>query len=298
MLEAIAAGFEPQIWGPGWEGVVPERLWQGARLEIGALAEVYARARVVLNSHMGNMAAMGFMSNRSYDAMAAGACVVSDPVAGFSDPDLPDLVQVSGSAALAEVLTPLLSGPPPDGAARLALHQRIAARHSFTARAQLIVKAARQAWQAGVCPEPAFWPGRALSSQATPPPRLSDPAASDTATCAAVLAAAEETLTLCRHLEQPDAPPLSPPGPAAQQGIIHPLMADLRIVQTLACAAPEARPAPELARLAAKARRLAEALRPAPPFAAGPGPAAQGLGSSAGAHRPQSALVAQQPRRV
>ncbi len=265
VLDAIEAGFEPQIWGPGWEGVVPERLWHGARLEINELAEVYARARVVLNSHMGNMAAMGFMSNRSYDAMAAGARVVSDPVAGFSAPDLPELVQVSGKAALTEVLAPLLSGPPPPREARLALHQRTIACHGFAARAQVIVATARQVWQTGARPEPAFWPGRALPTAAPSPPQLSDPAESDLTTAAAVLNAAEEMLAICRYLEHPAAPPLPPPIPAVRQGVIHPLMADLRAMQALACAAPEARPATDLEGLAAQARRLAEALRPALP---------------------------------
>lgn len=59
VLEAVRTGFEPQIWGPGWRGVVPDRLWRGERLDYDALAQVYASARVVLNSHMPVMARAG-----------------------------------------------------------------------------------------------------------------------------------------------------------------------------------------------------------------------------------------------
>ena len=118
VIEAARAGLEPQIWGPGWQGVVPDRLWRGPHLSYDQLAETYATARVVLNSHMANMAAMGFMSNRSYDALASGAQVISDQVLGFADADLPDLRQVPDAAGLQAALHEMLAGPAPDREAR------------------------------------------------------------------------------------------------------------------------------------------------------------------------------------
>jgi hypothetical protein len=43
----------------------------------------YSAADVVLNDHWPEMRQRGFLSNRLYDALAFGACVVSDHVAGI-----------------------------------------------------------------------------------------------------------------------------------------------------------------------------------------------------------------------
>ncbi|RGP36880.1 rhamnan synthesis F family protein [Pseudotabrizicola alkalilacus] len=139
--EAIGLGFDVRIWGQGWDGVVPARHIGGDRLDITALAQVYARSRVVLNSHMPHMAELGFMSNRSFDAMACGAQVVSDQVQGFADPALPGLTQIGGDQALGEHLTRLLSGTQD----RTAIAGPMAEHYSFAARARtLAAEAARQ----------------------------------------------------------------------------------------------------------------------------------------------------------
>ncbi len=259
VLKAVEAGFEPHIWGPGWKGIVPDRLWLGERLDLDELADVYAAARIVLNSHMPHMAAMGFMSNRSYDALASGALVVSDQVAGFSAPDLPELMQIANPAELVATLERILAAPPRSPQIRQAQHQRLAARHDFAARAAIIVAAARHAAETGLCSAPAFRPGQ---GGPVDPPRLTDPAASGAQTQTAVLDAAEEVLAICRYLEQPDPPALTPPPPARSQGIIHPFMADLRDAQAIACAAPQTRQLDRIATPAARARRLTEVLRP------------------------------------
>lgn len=263
VLAAVAAGFEPQIWGPGWKGVIPDHLWCGERLDYDELAQVYARARVILNSHMSKMAMLGFMSNRSYDALASGALVLSDLVVGFSAPDLPEIRQVRDAAVVTADLGALLTAPPLSLAARQALHDRVAARHCFAARAQIIVAAARWALQAGVVPGPAFHPGAALPAHA-PPPSLSDPAASGPDSQQALAAAAAEILAILRYLEQPEAPALAAPPAAPTQGVIHHLMTDLRAAQRLATLAPGLRPAAQLEALAERARRVHEALLPNP----------------------------------
>lgn len=268
VLEAVRAGFEPQIWGPGWQGVVPDRLLRGERLDYAELAETYAGARVVLNSHMSNMAILGFMSNRSYDALASGAAVVSDPVMGFADAELPGLRQVRDRAALVSALEEALASPRPDRAMRLARHDQLAAAHGFEARAEVLLQRAAQLLEQG-CVAPAAFTHRGTPTASTRhgpaegvPPRLTDPAVSASDTRRAVQAAAAEILAIVRHLEQ-DGPPLSPPSPAPapQQGVIHPLMADLREVQQIALqgGGADTRIA-RLTELAERARRVIEAL--------------------------------------
>lgn len=256
VLEAVRAGYQPHIWGPGWDGVVPDRLWKGRRLDYGQLAEVYASARVVLNTHMADMAVMGFMSNRSFDALACGALVVSDHVTGFAEPGLPEIRQVHDPAGLIDALQSILAARPLDLAARRALHDRVAAHHSFKARAEVIVQTARRLLAQGRVACAAFSLNRARD---VAPPRLTDPAASARQVLPAMRDAAEEILQICRYLEQPDMPCLPDPMPAPQQGVIHPLMADLREAQQIArdgCRTKHAK----LEHLAARARRISEAL--------------------------------------
>lgn len=257
VLDAVKAGFEPQVWGPGWKGVIPANLWRGERLDYDELAQVYARARIVLNSHMSNMAMHGFMSNRSYDALAAGARVVSDPVRGFADPTLPELCQVRSAAELRERLQALLGLPPASHAERVAQHDRLAQAHGFAARAQEIVAAARKALGDGRVAQAAF---RSGGGQAAAAPRLSDPAASAPDSLQALVGAAQDIRAICAYLETPDAAALSPPASAGNAGVIHALMADLREVQDIACRPAALRPRERLEVLAARARRLGEAL--------------------------------------
>lgn len=270
VLEAVRAGFEPQIWGPGWKGVVPDRLWRGERLGYDQLAQVYASARVVLNSHMTAMARMGFMSNRSYDALASGALVVSDPVMGFAAPELPELRQVRDGKELATVLEELLAAPPLQPPERLALHDRLAASHGFEARAEIILNKARQLLEEGRRALPAYVPGRQAAGK---PPQPTDPAGSAPTARAAMLAAATEILSIARFLEQPDAAPLAAPAPAAKEGVIHPLMADLREIQRIARNGTAPAQASRIEALAAGARRVAEALDEPEPGGRGPSPA-------------------------
>lgn len=256
VTEAARAGFGPQIWGPGWHGVVPDRLWRGERLDYDQLAETYASARIVLNSHMPNMAMLGFMSNRSYDALASGAYVVSDLVAGFAMPDLPELVQVRSRDDLIAKLERLLAAPAPDMAARIALHDRLVALRGFDTCARAILAGARRCLQKRQT-EPDPVAGRAEIGVA---PGLTDPRVSGSDSRVAMLAAAQEILAIARHLEQVSPSALHPPEPARAEGVIHPLMADLRRMQAAALTGRLEGQERSLAQISAAARRISEAL--------------------------------------
>jgi GT2 family glycosyltransferase len=83
VADAIEAGLEPAIWGAGWEGLVPAHLVRGTHVPNHQLGRHYASADVVLADHWDDMRELGFVANRIYDAVACGASVVSDEVAGL-----------------------------------------------------------------------------------------------------------------------------------------------------------------------------------------------------------------------
>ena len=141
--DAVALGADLRVHGPGWAGLVPPAALGAPSLERRAVARAYASARVVLNDHWPDMAAGGFVSNRVFDVLAAGGVVVTDPVAGLGDLlDLPTLAVAHDRDELAGLLDP--ARPWPDVAERSAVATRIAAEHSFDARAQVLLDVARR----------------------------------------------------------------------------------------------------------------------------------------------------------
>ena len=257
VFDAIEAGFEPQIWGPGWKGAIPDRLWRGERVDHDKLADIYANARVVLNSHMPQMARLGFMSNRSYDALASGAFVVSDRVAGFAAPDLPELRQAGDKASLTTELNSILQMPPPSFGDRMNLHARIVANHTFDQAAQTIYALASNAVNRRLVSPPAYCVGR---TRDLPPPRLTDPMTSGPDVQTAMRSAAAQIIGLTQYLEQPNVSPPKPAAPATEQGVVHALMADLREMQQIAISGDPKASHARIEAIASGARRVAEVL--------------------------------------
>jgi hypothetical protein len=73
-----------EIWGDGWEGVVPPEWLRGRYFPNEELNALYSSARIVLNDHHDDMAREGFLNPRIIDAVAAGALPVTDEVAGLN----------------------------------------------------------------------------------------------------------------------------------------------------------------------------------------------------------------------
>lgn len=93
--QTIDMGFDVRVWGGGWQDAVPSQNYGGPHPSAEELADVYARSNVVLNSHMVPMIRFGMMSNRSFDAPASRARVVSDTLQGCEAAALLDLIQAS-----------------------------------------------------------------------------------------------------------------------------------------------------------------------------------------------------------
>lgn len=292
---AIALGFGVTVWGEGWQGVVPDSHIGGTRLDTGQLAAVYAGSRVVLNSHMPAMAAMGFMSNRSFDAMACGAHVLSDRVAGFDDSSLPGLIMAQSEQDMVAALDRLLAGRGAAQADRAAIAASVRDAYGFRARARVLAEEASRLLSSGQ---------RAVPAVQVHPPRkaagvpralhLQDvPATLETPPLDAVLDRhlAGSALDITLALQDPSTVPegmgpadamrraaaavlrigavlarepalarlrVEPPEPDRQTGVIHAVMADHRRAQAIALAPRTAHALAELETLCARARRMLE----------------------------------------
>lgn len=81
--DAIATGHAPTVYGADWEGLIPSEFVEGTHVPNSDLRRYYAGARVLLNDHWEDMRRHGFISNRLFDAVAAGAVVVTDQIDGI-----------------------------------------------------------------------------------------------------------------------------------------------------------------------------------------------------------------------
>ena len=81
--DLLPTGHDLAIYGANWAGLIDTKLVVSEHVPNDELRRVYSSAAIVLNDHWDDMRAHGFVSNRIYDALACGAVVVSDDVAGI-----------------------------------------------------------------------------------------------------------------------------------------------------------------------------------------------------------------------
>ncbi|MGH3440943.1 MAG: glycosyltransferase family protein, partial [Nitriliruptorales bacterium] len=77
--DAVLAGLRPAVYGGNWERFLPDPdLVVATFVPNEDLPAVYSSVKVLLNDHWEGMRTHGFVSNRVFDALACGACIVSD----------------------------------------------------------------------------------------------------------------------------------------------------------------------------------------------------------------------------
>ena len=82
---AVDADLPLQVYGSGWEDQIDESYIRGTYFPNEQLNHLYSSAAIVLNDHWPDMREHGFVANRIFDALAAGAFVISDDASGISD---------------------------------------------------------------------------------------------------------------------------------------------------------------------------------------------------------------------
>jgi GT2 family glycosyltransferase/spore maturation protein CgeB len=83
--DLLPTDLDLAIYGANWEGLIDTRHVVAEHIPNDELRKVYSSAKVVLCDHWDDMREHGFVSNRVYDALACGATIVSDEVAGLRE---------------------------------------------------------------------------------------------------------------------------------------------------------------------------------------------------------------------
>jgi spore maturation protein CgeB len=139
---ALAAGVDVTVYGVGWEAFLPADRIAAQFLANDLLPAAYASAGIVLNDHWRDMADLGFLSNRLFDATATGTRVISDAANGLADVFGSAVLTFRGEAELIELLGQPRDAGFPSREERLELAARVACDHSFDARASALIDAA------------------------------------------------------------------------------------------------------------------------------------------------------------
>ncbi|WP_236968268.1 glycosyltransferase [Microbacterium aurantiacum] len=139
VADAIAAGARPRIFGDdGWEQFVDPSLVVAKVLHNDDVPAEYASAQIVLNDHWRDMASFGFLSNRLFDAAAAGARIISDEAAGLNAVFGQQVQTYSSINELRGLLDANSSRWPSDLEIKASAHD-IRREHSFDARARVLL---------------------------------------------------------------------------------------------------------------------------------------------------------------
>jgi len=140
--DLVPTDRELAVYGRGW---TPERLdpryLAGELVPNDVLAGFYAAAGIVLNDHWTDMQREGFLSNRLYDASAAGAFVISDAIDGLRDEFDDGVVAYHGRAELHALVDAYLADPDARAARAARARAAVLAHHTFDHRAQEILAA-------------------------------------------------------------------------------------------------------------------------------------------------------------
>lgn len=141
---ALASGFRPVVYGAGWDGRLPDATVARGPIHNRHLPRLYASAAVVLNDHWPDMRRLGFISNRIFDALACGAAVLSDDVAGLEEA-IPGTVRTyTDQASFAAHASELLASPDLRGELGARGRQLVLERHTFQARAEVLSRYIRE----------------------------------------------------------------------------------------------------------------------------------------------------------
>lgn len=89
----IPANYQVSVYGQDWEKFIESKYIKGIVIPNKDLNDYYSNCDVLLNDHWADMKEKGFVSNRIFDGLAAGAFIITDKVEGM-DPELRQCVAV------------------------------------------------------------------------------------------------------------------------------------------------------------------------------------------------------------
>ena len=139
VMAAVRAGLPLTLVGGGWHRFVDPALVARTGVPPSELPAWYRSAEVVLNDHWDDMRRWGLVSNRVFEVLAAGGCVVSDALPGLDELLDTGVPTFADAAGLAATVTALLDDPPRRAALAARGRAAVLAAHTWRHRAEALV---------------------------------------------------------------------------------------------------------------------------------------------------------------
>lgn len=141
VADAVKAGVDFDLYGRGWEGTPAASHLVATSVPHEQVRDLYRRYGLVLTDHWADMAEHGFIANRVFDAVAAGALVVSDEVPGIEEMFRGSVRVYRSVDHLRQLCRVREDETWPADVDEYAEPERIAAAHSFDQRAMTLLDA-------------------------------------------------------------------------------------------------------------------------------------------------------------
>lgn len=148
VMDSVERNLGVSVIGKDWNQFVPPGVVRSDFMANDEVGAAYRSAGILLNDHWDDMREEGFISNRLFDAVAAGARVITDDVVGLREV-FGKSVQVATDADELEALVRAENRDEIFGtdAERRAAAEVIAREHSFDARAAVLLEDAVTSWR-------------------------------------------------------------------------------------------------------------------------------------------------------
>lgn len=141
---AVEAQMPIAVYGTHWTMFIPVHHIRGEYIDNSVLRQHYSRCDILLNDHWPSMLERGFISNRLFDAAAAGAFVISDAVEGGTEVFGEDLVAYQSESEFHEKIEYYLAHPEERREKARRLRKVVLERHTFADRAVEISRHIRE----------------------------------------------------------------------------------------------------------------------------------------------------------
>ncbi len=133
------------LYGTGWEGDAKAlSMLKGNYVSNEKIMEFYRSSRIVLNDHWPDMRSNGFISNRIFDACAAGSLVITDKVLGLENVFGDSVIIAENGSQLAEKVNFFLANENIRKAKASKAQEIVLEGHTFKHRADFIDSLAKR----------------------------------------------------------------------------------------------------------------------------------------------------------
>jgi O-antigen biosynthesis protein len=143
-------GYVLKIFGKGWERVPQMKRHHAGSLPYGRMADVYKSAKIVVDDSNFATASWGSLNSRVFDALAAGALVVTNNVAGARAHFGELLPTYTDRGSLRHLLRTYLGNPEARQTLVAELQARVLSEHTYHVRAQTFARTLREGASRGL----------------------------------------------------------------------------------------------------------------------------------------------------